>query len=251
MDVKTLFVIITGVLLVVLIVIELFAPARTYTKQQKINSYFTNTLIFISNNIITVLLQVSAVFAVVLTWSPSATFFQSLPTGVQFVAGLLILDLTIWLWHRLNHIIPFLWAFHKCHHSETYLNASSALRFHIGELLLSVIWKSAVLITFGIPLWVFVISESLLTLFAMFHHTNMKLSPKVRTYTEMIIITPYLHRVHHSDIRSEHDSNYGVILSVWDRLFGTLQKVVPARIGLKEVNDKNIFSFLIFPFLKK
>jgi len=241
----------TAVLLMTLILLELLAPARAYQRTQKVNSYITNTLIFISNNIVTVALQVSAVFAIVLTWSSSADYFQSFPIWVQLVAGVLILDLSIWLWHRLNHIIPFLWIFHKCHHSETYLNASSALRFHIGELLLSVIWKAAVLITFGIPLWVFVISESLLTLFAMFHHANIELSSKVRKYVELLIITPYLHRVHHSDIRAEHDSNYGVIFSVWDRLFGTLKAVVPSRIGLQGVVDKNIFSFLIFPIKKK
>ncbi len=242
---------ITGALLVALVVLELFFPAREYTKKQKSNSYVTNILIFASNNVVTWALQVSAVFATVLVWSPSAGFFQAMPMWVQMILGVILLDLTIWLWHWLNHILPFLWIFHKCHHSETYLNASSALRFHIGELLLSVIWKSAVLITFGIPLWVFAISEFLLTLFAMFHHSNIALSPKTRKILEWMIITPYLHRVHHSDIRSEHDTNYGVIFSFWDRFFGTLYRIVPERIGLKEVNDKNLFTFLLFPFINK
>jgi sterol desaturase/sphingolipid hydroxylase (fatty acid hydroxylase superfamily) len=94
------------------------------------------------------------------------------------------------------------------------------------------------------------VSEFLLTIFALFHHANIHLSPRVRKYTELIVITPYLHRVHHSDVRSEHDTNYGVIFSFWDRLFHTLHKVVPLRIGLAEVEEKNIFNFLMFPFKK-
>jgi sterol desaturase/sphingolipid hydroxylase (fatty acid hydroxylase superfamily) len=205
----------------------------------------------LSNNVITFLLQISAVFAVVLSYSPSSSYFISLPIVAQALLGVLILDFGIWVWHRLNHIMPFLWVFHKCHHTETYLNASSALRFHIGELLLSVVWKSLILILIGIPLWVFLLSEFLLTLFALFHHANIKLSEKTRIWLELLIITPYLHRVHHSEIRSEHDTNYGVILSLWDRIFGTLHTVVPHKIGLKNVSDKNIITFLLFPFHKK
>jgi len=251
MSIEIVYIGITIVMTMVLIALELVVPARAYAKQTKKNSYLTNALIFGSNNVITIALQVSAVFAVVLLWSPSSSYFMILPLWVQAIAGVLILDLAIWVWHMLNHKLPLLWMFHKCHHSETYLNASSALRFHIGELLLSVLWRSAVLIIFGVPLWVFVLNEFLLTLFALFHHANIKLSPSIRRYLEMIIITPYLHRVHHSDMRNEHDTNYGVIFSFWDRLFGTMHRVVPDRIGLAGVADKNIFTFLTFPFKKK
>jgi len=251
MNIEMTYVGITATLAVILVALELFAPARTYLKSEKTNSYITNLLIFGSNNVVTFALQISAVFTVVMLWSPSSSFFESFPLWVQGAIGVLLLDFLIWVWHMLNHRLPFLWVFHKCHHSETYLNASSALRFHIGELLLSVVWKSTVLILLGIPLWVFALSEFLLTLFALFHHANIQLSPRVRTYVEMVIITPYLHRVHHSDIRSEHDSNYGVIFTFWDRAFQTLQKVTPDRIGLQGVQEKSFLSFLIFPFKKR
>lgn len=251
MNIEIMYVASTVVLAILLVTLELLFPARDYTKKNIKNSYITNLLIFGSNNVITIALQVSAVFAVVLLWSPSSSYFMTMPVWLQGMLGVLILDFSIWVWHMLNHKIPVLWTFHKCHHSETYLNASSALRFHIGELLLSVVWKSAVLIVIGIPLWVFVLSEFFLTVFALFHHANIQMKSKMRTVIEMVIITPYLHRVHHSDIRSEHDANYGVIFTFWDRMFGTLQRLVPQRIGLKEVESKNIFTFLMFPFNKK
>ena len=251
MTTETIYISVTVALLLLLVLIELLAPAREYTQKQKENSYITNLCVFLSNTLVTFALQISAVFAVVSLWSLNSHYFTAMPVWAQAVVGVLILDFAIWAWHRLNHVIPFLWIFHKCHHAETYLNASSALRFHIGELLLSVLWKSLILIAVGIPLWVFLLSEFLLTLFALFHHANIQLSTGVRYIVELFVITPYLHRVHHSDIQDEHDNNYGVIFSIWDRMFGTLHEVVPDRIGLQGIGDKDILSFLLFPFKKK
>ena len=251
MNIEISYVVITVVLTVLLVALELFVPAREYSKNEKKNSYITNFFIFGANNVVAFLLQISVVFTLVILWSPSSTYFMMLPMWAQGLLGVIILDFSIWTWHMLNHKIPVLWSFHKCHHSETYLNASSAVRFHIGELLLSVLWKSTVLILVGIPLWVFLFSEFLLTAFALFHHANIQLSEKVQSWVEMVIITPYLHRVHHSDIRSEHDTNYGVIFTFWDRLFTTLHKTTPDRIGLRGVTEKNFPNFLLFPFRKK
>jgi sterol desaturase/sphingolipid hydroxylase (fatty acid hydroxylase superfamily) len=90
----------------------------------------------------------------------------------------------------------------------------------------------------------------ILTIFALFGHANIHLSPKVWGYVERIIITPYLHRVHHSNERTEHDTNCGVIFIFGDRMFSTLHTVVSHRIGLAKVEEKNILSFLSFPFKK-
>ena len=246
-----LFIAVTVILTVLLIATELLSPAREYGHVSKKKSYLTNIFVFGFNNIITILLQVTAVFAIVLTYSPTASYFVLLPIWAQVILGILILDFGIWAWHVLNHKVPFLWRFHKCHHSEIYLNATSALRFHIGELLLSVIWKSTILITIGIPLWIFALSEFLLTAFALFHHANIKLSARTRKVLELFIISPYLHRVHHSDTREEHDSNYGVIFSWWDKIFTTIKHLVPNRIGLENTDEKTFFSFLTFPFGRK
>jgi len=250
-DLKFIFVGVSSVLLLLLLHWEWYLPERVYDRGLKKRSYFTNGILFIINNAVTISFQVSSVFALVLAYSPAASYFALLPFRIQVVAGVIILDWGIWIWHLLNHHVSFLWKFHKCHHSEKYLNATSAVRFHIGELLLSVLWKSALLIIIGIPLSVFAISEFLLTIFAMFHHTNIDFSPRVRFYIEAIIISPYLHRVHHSAIRSEHDSNYGVIFSWWDIIFATKKKAIPVEIGLAGIPEKNVGAFLRFPFTKK
>jgi len=236
---------------IVLIIFELYKPARVYESSEKKDSYITNFLLFLCNNAVTFLLQVAVVFSIASAYSPNAYLFTLLPVTLQVFLGIIILDVSIWVWHFLNHKINFLWKFHKCHHSEKYLNATSALRFHIGELLLSVVWKSLVLIITGIPLWIFIISEFLLTFCAMFHHANISLPKSIRKPFERVFISPYLHRVHHSTVRHEHDTNYGVIFSLWDMLFKTVKRIVPENIGLKGIAKKNFYSFLSFPFTKK
>ena len=247
---ETLFVAVTAVLAVTLIVFELYAPARKYERGIMVRSYVTNLLLFGANNLFSLALHISSVFLIVVLWSPTGGIFTALPLWMQGVFGVVILDASIWLWHMLNHKVSMLWTFHKCHHSEQYLNATSALRFHIGELLLSVLWKSMVLILVGIPLWVFVLSEFLLTACALLHHANITFQPRVQRYIELIFVTPYWHRVHHSTIRSEHDSNYGVIFTWWDRIFHTVVRVTPAQIGLQNIPEKLFYSFLTFPFRK-
>jgi sterol desaturase/sphingolipid hydroxylase (fatty acid hydroxylase superfamily) len=238
-------------LALILVLIELYKPARKYSAAEKKSSYITNIFIFLCNNIITFLLQITIIATFAHSFSPAQNVYELLPVFAQVAVGIIVLDLSIWIWHMLNHRIDFLWKFHKCHHSEKYLNATSALRFHIGELLLSVVWKSAVLIITGIPIWIFILSEFLLTGFAMFHHANISLSRNFRGLFEKFFISPYLHRVHHSTERHEHDTNYGVIFSFWDILFKTMKRIIPDTIGLDGVSTKNFFSFTLFPFSKK
>ena len=247
---NTHYTIVTVVVFFVLILMELFRPARVYKKSDKVRSYTTNSQVFIINNVVTYLLQISLVFVIVSSWSPAVSYFSLLPLWLQAVLGVIILDFSIWVWHFLNHQVPFLWRFHKCHHSERYLNATSAVRFHLGEIILSVLWKALTLIIFGIPLWVFLLSEFLITLFAAFHHSNIVLPSGVERKLSRLIITPYLHRVHHSERRREHDTNFGVILSWWDYLFKTRCRVEPERIGLAKVKSQNLKRFLIFPWQK-
>lgn len=250
MEIKILYGVISVVLAVLFVVFELLTPARAYGNQVKVRSYTTNFSVFLVNNLITFLLRVGALFPVLILWSPSGSYFTLLPLWTQGILGVIILDASIWVWHMLNHKVPLLWSFHKCHHSEQYLNATSALRFHIGELLLSVVWKSAVVVFLGIPLWVFLLSEFLVTACALFHHANITFSSRVQKYMELIFVTPYWHRVHHSTIRSEHDANYGVIFTWWDRIFHTVVRITPAQIGLQNIPEKRFRDFLMFPFRK-
>lgn len=250
MDRELILVIIGGITLAIFILLELWKPERKYLKEIKKNSYVTNIELFVFNNVITYFAGLSAVYLLVHNFSLHQSF-QQIPVWGQYVVGIVLLDFIIWIWHLVNHKITFLWLFHQTHHSEKYLNATSALRFHIGELVFSVIYKSTILIVLGIPLYVFFLYEFLITLFAIFHHSNIALPNRVRNIVEYFFITPRLHRVHHSDKRQEHDSNYGVIFVWWDKIFKTQQKRAPKNIGLSYGGEKNFVSFLLMPFVDR
>ncbi len=241
------YIIIGSILLTVLVILELVYPARTYDQPIRIRSYRTNTFLFLFNNLIFFGANITLIYGIVYEKS-IMHILDSVGSAWQFVLGILILDFVTWVWHMLNHRINFLWRFHKCHHAERYLNVTSAVRFHIGELILSVFFKSLVLFVLGIPFWVFVLYESLITLFAMFHHANISLPRAVQKVVQHIIVTPQFHRTHHSSVRSEHDSNYGVIFVWWDYIFATYKKVVPRMIGLEGVSEKGFVRTLFLPF---
>jgi len=250
MDSALVLSVLTGITFIIFLVWELKKPARSYEKSQKENSYITNAGIFVFNNIVTYLLSVSAIFALAINLS-FYNALHSLPLWIQYILGILFLDLVIWFWHMINHKVTFLWSFHQAHHAEKYLNASSAVRFHVGELMLSVLFKSFILIMFGIPLHVFLLYESFITLFAIYHHANIKLPEKIQNSLEYVIISPRLHRTHHSTKRKEHDSNYGVLFSWWDIIFKTKNTIEPKEIGLSYGGEKNLWSFLAMPLTKK
>lgn len=134
---------------------------------------------------------------------------------------LLVLDIWIYWWHRANHELPFLWRFHEVHHLDEFLDASSALRFHFGEVLMSSLVRALVIFLLGVPITSVIVFETLLALSAMFHHSNLRLPPKVERGLSRVIVTPSIHWVHHHAIRRDTDSNYAALLSVWDKVFGS------------------------------
>lgn len=239
----------TVILATILLTLELLYPARVYVEKVKKFSYLTNGLLFIFNNVINFFLKISVVYLFISNHVYS--YFVHFNPFTSVLIGILILDFSIYIWHRLNHKIPFLWNFHKCHHSETYLNTTSSIRFHIGELLLSVIFKSIILLITGIPFAIFIFYEALITIFALFHHANINLPEKAQFYVSKVLITPVIHRTHHSDNRKEYDTNFGVIFMWWDHIFRTLHLTNPKNIGISEGGEKNFITFLKFPFPNK
>ncbi len=237
-------------LLLLLVVLEIQFPQRHYDRSLKGRAYLANLLLFAFNNSIFLAFNISAVYTMVYGYR-LLTFFDALPLWGQALLGILLLDFCIWIWHWTNHKVNLLWRFHKVHHSEQYLNATSALRFHIGELLLSVAVKSVVLVVFGVSFWIFILYEMLVTFFAAFHHANIHIPPRIQRALEKVIITPDMHRTHHSSLRDEHDSNYGVIFSWWDRILHTFDRRQPKHIGLAHTPEKNFWSMLTFPFQNK
>lgn len=144
-----------------------------------------------------------------------------IPAIVAVIVALLLLDLAIYGQHVATHKIPFLWRLHRVHHADLDFDLTTGLRFHPVEILLSMGFKMLVVLALGAPAVAVLIFEVVLNVSAVFNHGNVSLPAAVDRWLRWIIVTPDMHRVHHSIHRIETDSNYGFSLSWWDRLFGT------------------------------
>ena len=144
-----------------------------------------------------------------------------LPFAVGLIVGVLLMDLAIYLQHVLFHAVPALWRLHRMHHADVDFDVTTGARFHPIEILLSMLIKFAVIAALGVPALAVLIFELLLNGTSMFNHGNVNIPPRVDRWLRWLIVTPDMHRVHHSVLRREHDSNFGFNLPWWDRLFGT------------------------------
>ena len=145
----------------------------------------------------------------------------ALPLWLELAIGVIILDFLIYVQHVLSHRVPMLWRFHKVHHADRDIDVTTGIRFHPVEALFSMVYKCALILLLGpLPLAVFIF-EVLLNGSAMFNHANVKLPLWLDKILRLVIVTPDSHRVHHSTIPSETNSNYGFFLSTWDRMFKT------------------------------
>jgi sterol desaturase/sphingolipid hydroxylase (fatty acid hydroxylase superfamily) len=143
------------------------------------------------------------------------------PAAVEIALAVLILDLAIWAQHLLMHHVPVLWRLHRVHHADRDVDVTTAIRFHPGEIALSMVLKIALVYALGAAAVAVILFEILLNGMAMFNHANIKLGTRTDAWLRRLVVTPDMHRVHHSTLRDEHDTNFGFSLSIWDRLFGT------------------------------
>jgi sterol desaturase/sphingolipid hydroxylase (fatty acid hydroxylase superfamily) len=144
-----------------------------------------------------------------------------LPTALTIFFAVIVLDLVIYLQHVVFHKIPVLWRLHRMHHSDLDFDVTTGARFHPIEIILSMVIKFAAVILLGAPAVAVVIFEVLLNAAAMFNHSNVQLPASFDRVLRLIIVTPDMHRVHHSIVREETDSNFGFNIPWWDRLFRT------------------------------
>jgi sterol desaturase/sphingolipid hydroxylase (fatty acid hydroxylase superfamily) len=145
------------------------------------------------------------------------------PAAVETGVSVLFLDLALYAQHRAFHEIRWLWPWHRVHHSDVEFDVTTGLRFHPAEVLLVQAWKVATVLALGAP-WIAVLAYDIgLSAFFLLAHANLRLPPGLDRFLRWLVITPDMHRVHHSVHRDEHDSNYGNVLSVWDRLFRSYQ----------------------------
>lgn len=178
-------------------------------------------------------------------WRPE--FWSGVP---ELLLDLVILDCWIYWWHRINHAIPFLWRWHHVHHLDDTLDTTSAIRFHVGEVILSSLVRAAVIFLLGTPLITVVIFEILVTAASIFQHSNVRLPPRLEKVLSWIIVTPSIHWIYHHALRRDTDLNYSNILSVWDRFFGTSSTTVrrpDLPIGLEGQRDLPLAELLAKP----
>jgi sterol desaturase/sphingolipid hydroxylase (fatty acid hydroxylase superfamily) len=150
----------------------------------------------------------------------------------EILLSLIVLDLLDYLWHRANHVVPFLWRFHSVHHVDTHVDVTTSLRFHPGELLLSGAAKSIWIVVWGPSLGAFAIFEVMITAAAQFHHGNIDLPDRVEPAVRLLGVTPRMHASHHSAGTRSLDANFATIFSIWDRILGSY--VEPTAVHLVE-----------------
>jgi sterol desaturase/sphingolipid hydroxylase (fatty acid hydroxylase superfamily) len=144
-----------------------------------------------------------------------------LPAPIAIALSVLALDFAIYLQHLLFHTVPWLWRLHLVHHADTEFDVTTAVRFHPIEIVISMLWKLACIAMLGPPAVAVLIFEVLLNATAMFNHANARLPQRLEPIVRWVIVTPDMHRVHHSTVRAETNSNFGFNLPWWDRMLGT------------------------------
>ena len=209
-------------------------------------------------NSVVIALMFSGIMVMAANWSQNRKigllYLLDAPLAIETGIALLLFDGWMYLWHRANHAIPFLWRFHRMHHSDREMDVTSATRFHIGELMLSSVLRLGVLPLLGLELWQLILYEVMLLPVIQFHHSNVNLPERWDQLLRTIIVSPNMHRVHHSRIRLETDSNYSSVFSFWDRLACTFRRredVGEIEFGLNEFDDvkwQTVSGMLRTPF---
>jgi sterol desaturase/sphingolipid hydroxylase (fatty acid hydroxylase superfamily) len=215
-------------LLALFAVIEAAFPKRARV-QQRGARWFTNLSILILGAaglrllaLITPLLAIGAALdAKSLGWG----LFNSVgwPAWLEGLIAVLFLDLAIWCQHLITHRVPLFWRFHRVHHADRDMDVTTALRFHPVEIAASMLLKIGLIYLIGPSAISVLVFEVLLNGTALFTHANLRIPPVLSRVLGWFIVTPDMHRIHHSVQRSDHDRNFGFALSLWDRLFGTLR----------------------------
>ncbi|WP_299269987.1 sterol desaturase family protein [uncultured Psychrosphaera sp.] len=183
-----------------------------------------------------------------------------IPSWLIIVLSLLLLDILIYWQHRLFHKVPLLWRLHKVHHADAHVDTSTGLRFHPIEIVISIVVKFVAVTALGVPAIAVLIFEITLNGLALFNHANIRLPDAIEKPLRLILMTQILHRIHHSQIVNETNSNYGFSVIWWDKLFGSYKDSATKTddkldIGLIEYpqakQNASLLGLLIMPFKKK
>jgi sterol desaturase/sphingolipid hydroxylase (fatty acid hydroxylase superfamily) len=227
----------------------------------KSRRWLTNiSILLISSLALRVIFPLAAVGAAI--WAAGKGYgllpWLGLPAWLAAILAFILLDFAIWLEHVASHKVPLFWRIHRMHHADTGFDVTTALRFHPIEIVLSMFWKALVIIVLGAPPFAVLVFEIVLNGSSMFNHANINLPPRIDRVLRKIIVTPDMHRVHHSTEKRETDSNYGFNFAFWDRLFRTYNAQPAAgharmQIGLPQWRGEkpaNLLWSLKLPFMK-
>lgn len=247
----------------VLATVEALVPRRVRS-QKRSQRWVTNWGITIANTVLLRLMAIAlpflAVGAAIDAQAQGWGLFNALmlPTWIEVVAAILILDLAIWAQHLITHKVPILWRLHQVHHADVDMDVTTAIRFHPVEIALSMLLKIGLVYLLGPAAIAVILFEIILNGTAMFNHANIRLPLWLDAIVRRVLVTPDMHRVHHSVHRHEHDSNYGFALSIWDQMFGTYIPQPAAghdemEVGLEWQDDRpaRIGWALSLPFARK
>ena len=240
---------------------EKLRPKRL-TDPQRISRWLTNLGLMLSNTLIVrIIFPMAAVGMALYAEQHQLGILNSIdiPIVLAVPIAVIAMDMFIYFQHVLFHAVPTLWRLHMVHHTDLEYDLTTGVRFHPIEIAISMALKSLVIIALGPPAVAVIIFEILLNSCAMFNHGNIKLPPKLDQILRKLIVTPDMHRIHHSTIKRETNSNYGFNLSVWDKWFGTYkedaiedQTLMP--IGLENYRhapDLSYLKLLKLPFIAK
>ena len=217
--------------------LELLMPYRPNTVS-KLRRVAINLAIALLNGVIATLLFSASTTKAVLYVKEARfglLYMDAIPHWGRLLVTVVIMDLAIYIWHLLNHEMPLLWRFHQVHHSDLNMDVSTASRFHTGEIIMSSAVKIALIYLLGAEIIAVVLFECLLVFAAQFQHSSLKVPAGFERIFWLLFVPPSMHRIHHSVVILERNTNYGTIFSLWDRIFGTL---------LKEVDQKKIVTGL-------
>ncbi|MDH5388415.1 MAG: diguanylate cyclase [Gammaproteobacteria bacterium] len=233
-------------------------PKRVLT-QNKIKRWFNNIALMITGTLVVrVVIPVAAIGVSYIAAQQHLGFANhfELPLWLEVIIVFVILDLAIYFQHAMFHVLPVMWRFHRVHHSDLDYDITTGVRFHPIEILISVFIKMFLIVALGAPVLVVILFEIALNFMSMFTHSNIYLNEKVERLLRWFIVTPDMHRVHHSIQENETNSNFAFNISAWDRIFGTYRAEPKAgqlgmTIGLTQFREKkwqNYGGLLSTPF---
>lgn len=248
------FILFFGLLFILIIIEQIFHFRDIQRKKRWITNFVMTFIAIVTMMIIPVSFITAAKYAIEKHWG----LFNILQMNWLIVAILTLFfrGFISFFTHWLAHKIPFMWRIHRVHHLDTELDVTTNVRFHPFEFILNTIIGIPIILLFGFPIWVLMIYELLDVIITLVSHSNIAFPKRIEKVLRYFIVTPDLHRVHHSSHQPETDTNFGAVFPIWDLIFGTFKtqtKLPPKemQLGLEEVRDSrtnNIFWLLLSPF---